>query len=345
MYLRIHTLPLTCLAIPAMAQTLVDSIPYPALSQGFWGIHVTADTIFLGADFSGNIYFSDHAGNILGQQATGLDFNHGLVRKEASYLIAEDYATNGASLFEVSLDGTMLNEWAFPDVIGGPSSGIGAICADGDAIWYTMYYPDFDTYPFAYAYKWTPGEAIPADTVPLQGEQPYGLALRGDTLYYVTDNLNGDPERIHSYDLVNEQDLGYVDLPDMATDGDQSPRGLFRHGNFLYLVANRSGGSAFAYQTVFIYALDGSIGFRESNGGADLFTLAPNPADGSAVLELDDPQARVQVLTAAGQRMILPAAIEDRIVLPTVDWPAGVYVVSVERSSGDRSMRRLVVQH
>nr|MBP8877557.1 hypothetical protein [Flavobacteriales bacterium] len=62
-------------------QVLVDSIPYPGISQGFWGIEVNADTIFLGADFSGDIYFSDHAGTIIGQRSTGFTFNHGLIRK------------------------------------------------------------------------------------------------------------------------------------------------------------------------------------------------------------------------------------------------------------------------
>lgn len=140
---------------PGAAQTLIDSIPYPGISQGFWGIHLLNDTIFLGADFSGNVYFSDHDGNILGQQSTGYDFNHGLVRTASGYLIAEDYTPNGAHLYAVDLNGNLQNTWTFPDVIGGHSSGIGDICADGDAIWYTMYYPDFDNFPFAY--HWRPG--------------------------------------------------------------------------------------------------------------------------------------------------------------------------------------------
>lgn len=61
------------------AQVPIDSISYEGLSQGFWGIHVTPDTIFLGADFSGNVHYSDHTGTILGSLPSGYDFNHGLI--------------------------------------------------------------------------------------------------------------------------------------------------------------------------------------------------------------------------------------------------------------------------
>ena len=152
----IPALPLLVALPTAHAQVLVDSIPYPGQGTGVWGIHVTADTIFLGSDLTGKIRFSDHNGIILGELATPFDFNHGLIRRPASYLIAEDFTTNGAGLYEIDLGGTLLNSWTFPNVIGGPSSGIGDLEADGNAIWYTMYYPDFNTYPFAYAYKWVP---------------------------------------------------------------------------------------------------------------------------------------------------------------------------------------------
>ncbi|MCB9170472.1 MAG: hypothetical protein H6597_01175 [Flavobacteriales bacterium] len=55
-----------------------------------------------------------------------------------------------------------------------------------------MYYPDFNTDPCTYAYLWVPGDTVANDTVPLHGEQPYGIAVKGDTLFHVTDNLNGD---------------------------------------------------------------------------------------------------------------------------------------------------------
>jgi hypothetical protein len=328
------------------AQVLVDSIPYPGISQGFWGIDVRPDTVFLGADFSGDVYFSDHAGVILGQQATGFNFNHGLVRRAASYLIAQDFTTNGAHLYEVAMDGSLLNTWTFPDVIGGHSSGIGDICADGAAVWYTMYYPDFDAYPFAYAYKWVPGDAAPSDTVPLHGEQPYGIALKGDTLLYVTDNLNGDAERIYAYSLTSRQDLGFVDLPD--PDGDQSPRGMCYYGQYLYLVANRMGGSANAYQTVYIYAFDGTTGLMSVTAPPNA-RCYPSPADDQACVILPSTAGRgrwkVEVLDAAGRIIHTSTAAGERVDLRTGAWPAGAYAVRAMDGSGILVSGRLVVAH
>lgn len=290
------------------AQTLVDSIAYQGVNQGFWGIHVTSDTVFLGADGPGDIVFSDHDGNILGNLPSGHTFNHGLVRKAGSYLIAQDYTTNGAHLYEIALDGTLLNTWTFPDVIGGHSSGIGDLCIDGEAVWYTMYYPDFDVFPYAYAYKWIPGDPTPIDTVPLHGEQPYGIALRGDTLFYVTDNLNGDLERIYAYNLSTEQDIGSIALPD--SDNDQSPRGMHYDGSRLYLVANRSGGAAFAYQTIFIYDFDASTAVWEQDD-QPVLSVFPNPAQDR--ITINNPSGRrfkARLMDASGR------VIQDLLVSP-----------------------------
>lgn len=332
---------ITC--IGSEAQILVDSIPLPGLSQGFWGIHVNPDTIFLGADFNGNVYCFDHDGAQLSTEPTGFDFNHGLIKQPGSHLIAEDYTTNGAHLYEVSHSGaTLLNTWTFPDVIGGNSSGIGDICADGNAIWYTMYYPDFDVYPYAYAYKWVPGDPTASDTVPMQGNQPYGIALKGDTLFYVTDNLDGDAERIHAYDLSNEQDLGFVDVPD--PDGDQSPRGMFYDGEYLYLLANRSGPTAFAYQTIFIYAFDASMGFTnaEQMTGPTVF---PSPVSdqlhitgvsAGTVVRLHDAQGKLlRVITAKGPSLSVPVQ----------DIDTGVCTIVCAFPDARRSARSVLIAH
>ncbi len=324
------------------AQVLIDSISYEGLNQGFWGIHVTPDTIFLGADFSGNVHYSDHTGTILGSLPSGYDFNHGLIRKPDSYLLAEDFTTGGARLFEVSLSGALLNSWTFPAVIGGNSSGIGDLCADGSAVWYTMYYPDFDVYPYAYAYKWVPGDPAPIDTVPLMGEQPYGIALRGDTLFYVTDNLNGDLERIYAYDLASEQLLGSVPLPD--SDNDQSPRGLFCSGDRLYMVANRSGGAAFAYQMVYIYALDGTTSINAS-ANQDDFKLHPSPADERIVLEGLLAGSEISVSDLNGRLVLQTIAQPVRTVLDAGGLPSGAYLISARTIAGSTTVKRCLVAH
>jgi hypothetical protein len=333
--------------VPASAQVLIDSIPYPGVNQSFWGIHVNADTIFLGSDGAGNIHFSDHNGTLLGQQATGFNYCHGLVRKPSSYLIAQDFTTGGAALKEVSLSGGLLNSWNFPPVIGGNSSGIGDLCADGDAVWYTMYYPDFDVYPFAYAYKWIPGGGAPIDTVPLHGEQPYGIALKGDTLFYVTDDLNDDPERIYAYDLSTNSDIGWVELPDTPIDNDMSPRGMFYDGTHLYLIANRQGGNAFAYQTIYKYAFDSSVGFAEASASLRVLTY-PNPANNSLIIEAPfgkrSDTMDLRIFDASGALIRTARGQQQRAIVDVQDWPAGIYHVETI-SDGLRSKASIVVAH
>ena len=339
--MRHATLLLLLTFTTSQAQVLVDSIPYPGVNQSFSGIHVTPDTIFLGADGPGNVVFSDHDGVLQGFQSTGFTFNHGLIHTGSSYLIAQDYTANGAHLYEVGLDGALLNTWTFPDVIGGHSSGIGDLCADGDAVWYTMYYPDFDVYPYAYAYKWVPGEAAPIDTVPLQGEQPYGIALHGDTLYYVTDNLNGDLERIYAYDLANEADIGSVALPD--SDNDQSPRGMFFDGTYLYLVANRTGASAFSYQTIFIYAFDPENAIWEA-GADERLPAFPNPAADRTTIWLPDGVHDLTITDGSGKVQHSSRARSERSVnLDTRDWAPGAYQVLAVDKHGKRSSVQLII--
>lgn len=337
---RLLAAPLLFAAAASSAQVLLDSIPYPGQGTGVWGIHVTADTIFLGSDFTGNIRFSDHSGTILSELPTGLDFNHGFIKRPGSYLIAEDYTANGAHLYEVSNSGTLLNTWTFPNVIGGPSSGIGDLEADGNAVWYTMYYPDFNTYPFAYAYKWVPGDPTPIDTVPLWGEQPYGIALKGDTLFYVTDNLNGDEERIYGYHLGTNQDLGWVGLPDTPIDNDQRPQGMHYDGDYLYMVANRQGNNVNAYQTVFIYDFDTSVGFVNAQQEEQL-SIGPNPAND--VLVVRSPIVAPFTIMDAQGRVVRTGSLTGSTTVDVRSLSPGSYVLRTEHRGGS-AVRHFVVQ-
>ena len=337
-----RTSPLVCLLLVsahASSQTLIDSIPLPGYSS-LWGIHVSGDTLFLGNDGNGNILICGEDGVVQSESTTGYDFNHGLVRRNGSCLIAEDYTTNGAGLYEVDDSGTLLNSWTFPDVIGGPSSGIGDLEAEGEAVWYTMYYPDFDVYPFAYAYKWIPGDPAPIDTVPLHGEQPYGIALKGDTLFYVTDNLNGDQERIYAYKLTTEEDLGWIVLPDTPIDNDQRPQGMHYDGEFLYLLANRQGGSAFAYQTVFIYSFDANVGFADATA-IDPTTVFPNPACDR--IHVHATGSGNYTLMDMHGRLVRSGTIVQRSTIDVRDLVRGVYLLTVETPEGEAT-HRVVLQ-
>lgn len=317
-------------SINAQAQVLIDSIPFPGmLNLNFWGIHVTADTIFLGADGPGEIYFSDHDGTILGNIEMDVTYAHGLIKRESSYLIAEDYSTSGALLQEMDLNGQLMNEWEFPPGIVGNSSGIGGLDEAGDgAIWFTVYHPWSETYPYTYAYKWIPGSTTFLDTVPLQGRQPYGITVKGDTLFYVIDNIHDDIERIYAYDLASEEDLYWIDLPDTPIDNDQRPFGLDYHDGLLYLIANRQGGSAFAHQTIFIYSFDNSVGVNEGEMKPEVH-IYPNPASDLITIELEAAGARIEIFDPTGKLVHQQRSTGTSQRIAIDQWPAGVYLIKV----------------
>lgn len=330
-------------------QVLVDSIPYPGmLSLGFWGIHVTPDTIFLGADGPGHIYFSDHNGNILGNQPTGYSYNHGLIKLPGSYLIAKDFTTQGSILHEVDHAGQFIQQWNFPAGVLGNSGGVGDLAeAGGGAIWFTVYHPQSNTYPFTYAYKWIPGSPTLLDTVPLNGKQPYGITVKGDTLLYVIDNLHGDQERIYAYDLATGQDLFWFDLPDTPIDNDQRPFGLHWDGNFLYLVANRQGGSAFAYQTLFIYDMNTISTGTGKPVERRTMELHPNPATEGVRVHLPEDAVEggitLELLDMKGRSLHSwsMAAAERWIPLGNVE--PGAYLLRAVRQGAPLFTRKLTV--
>ena len=238
------------------AQLLIDSIPFPNLNVNFWGLGEKGDTLLLGDDFNGPISFLTKDGAIHRTLTTPYTFNHGTVWTGTHYLVAEDFTNSGAGLFELDENGVETNSWTFPAVIGGNSSGIGGLHYDNGSVWYTMYFPDFNTYPFSYAYKWTPGQASTIDTIPLRGEQPYGITFKGDTLLYVTDNLNGDVEKIYAYHESINDTIFSFDIPDTPIDNDMSPRGLHYDGKHLWMLADRQGGSAFSYRTLYKFGIE-----------------------------------------------------------------------------------------
>ncbi len=341
------------LSVSALGQVLVDTIPFPGmLNLNFWGIHVTPDTIFLGADGPGHIYYANHAGDTLGHTASGYTYNHGLIKRPNSFLIASQYSTQGAKLHEIGLDGDSLDTWTFPPGLLASTSGsfntggVGGLNEAGDgAIWFTAYNPQSDTYPHTYAYKWVPGSPTFLDTVPLLGKQPYGITVKGDTLLYVIDNLQGDQERIYAYDLTNEEDLFSFELPDTPIDNDQRPFGMHWDGNYLYLVANRQGGSAWAHQTIFIYSFDQSVDVP-LNQRAEEIRIYPNPASASLHIELPAAprsSVRLQVHDVTGS--IVHQENVSRLLnrVDVSQWPAGLYFVNLSEDGKPVTTQRLSI--
>jgi len=155
------------------SQTLVASYPFPTYSQynSFWGITKVNDTLRIATDNNGSIYKVSNTGVVLDSITTPFTFNHGLVWDGTGYWIAQDFRTAGAKLYKVNTSGAAIDSIQLPSLIGGATGGVGDIALDGNGIWFSVYSPDFTSYPFAYAYKINLTTRLITDTIPLRGRQ------------------------------------------------------------------------------------------------------------------------------------------------------------------------------
>jgi hypothetical protein len=126
---------------------------------------------------------------------------------------------------------------------------------DGRHLWAAIYYPDFASYPFAYAYKFDLSTKSIVDSIPLRGKQVQGITVKGDTILYVTDNFQSDAERIYGYRKAVGDTIFSFAAPD--PDNDCDPRGLFWDGSSLWLMAYRVGNNINQYRTLYKYVLNG----------------------------------------------------------------------------------------
>ncbi|MEO6695235.1 MAG: choice-of-anchor D domain-containing protein [Ignavibacteria bacterium] len=245
-----------------ISQTLVASYPFPTYSQynSFWGITKVNDTLRIATDNNGSIYKVSTSGIVLDSMTTPFNFNHGLVWDGTGYWIAEQFRTAGARLYKVNTAGQRVDSIQLPSLIGGATGGVGDISLEGDGIWFSVYSPDFTTYPFAFAYKINLTTRLITDTIPLRGRQVQGITTKGDTILYVNDFFHTtpgpDPERIYAYRKSTGDTLFSFPTPD--PDGDCNPRGLHWDGQFLWLIADRIGNNMFLHRTLYKYTLTGA---------------------------------------------------------------------------------------
>jgi|GEM_PF-446200 len=241
------------------SQTLTSTYPFPDYAQynSFWGITKINDTLRIATDNNGSIYKVTTAGVIRDSLTTPFTFNHGLVWDGTGYWIAEDFRSAGARLLKINSAGIRIDSIQLPGLIGGATGGVGDIALDasGNGIWFSVYSPDFTSYPFAYAYKINLTSRIITDTIPLRGKQVQGITVKGDTILYVSDSFQGDAERIYAYRKAVGDTLFSFPVPD--PDGVCKPRGMHWDGQNLWLVADRIGNNMFIYKALYKYSLTG----------------------------------------------------------------------------------------
>lgn len=256
---------LACLIVNSalIAQSLINVYEFPRYNpyNFFWGITSIDSSLWIATDFDGTgyplsmMYRVTKTGAILDSVVSPFKFNHGLSWDGANFWWAEDYRSSGARIYKINSAGIKLDSITLPNLIGGASGGIGDIEVVGNSIWFSIYYPDFASYPNAYAYRMDLNTHAILDTVPLYGRQPQGITVKGDTIFYVNDNFQ-DAERIYAYRKSVGDTIFSIPVPD--PDNDCSPRGLFWDGDYLWLIADRVGTSASTYRALYKYDVKGS---------------------------------------------------------------------------------------
>ncbi|MDA7501751.1 T9SS type A sorting domain-containing protein [Chitinophagales bacterium] len=238
------------------AQELVDSSAFDQLQvyNSLWGLDYHNGKLYAGTDWSGEVFEISTDAEILSTIPTGLDFNHGLAFRDNEFVVVEDYTSSGSPLYWFDLNGNPTGSYVLPEGISGPASGVGGLHTDGNTLWFSVYYQDFDDYPYAYIYGMDMDSQEITDTVPCWGGQPMGITTKGDTLFYSMDDNDDDEEKIYAYSLSQKDTLFSLKLPD--PDNDQSPRGLAWDGELLHLLVTRPGSSAFAYKMLYSYTVE-----------------------------------------------------------------------------------------
>lgn len=240
------------------SQTLISAYPFaPNTSyNGFWGITEINDTLWIGSSSGGKLYKVTKTGIVIDSLTTPFNFNQGLAWDGTGFWIARNASGTASRLIKINTSGVPVDTISFASIGGSSTVGIGGIAIDGNALWMAVYFPDYTTYPFSYAYKVDIASGNIVDTIPLRGKQIQGIAVKGDTILYVNDNFQSEPERIYAYRDAVGDTLFSFPAPD--PDNDCDPRGLYWDGQNLYLMAYRVGTTTAHFRNLYKYSLTGS---------------------------------------------------------------------------------------
>ncbi len=240
----------------SFSQSLVDVINLPSETFFNYGYGLVYDNgsywISSGSSTSGAglIKSVDANGNYLSTISInypGIHASQGLAFDGVNFWYIER-KTARCDIFKVSTSGTVLDSITSSELFGG-SWYMGGAAWDGTGLWISIYYPNTS----AALYKIDVNTKTIIDTLQTNGQQPEGIAIKGDTLFYAMDDNDGDPEAVYAVNLATGNPLFSFPVPD---PNGENPTGLAWDGSYFYLMADSVGG--YNAKQLFKYDLGGN---------------------------------------------------------------------------------------
>lgn len=229
------------LIIGLNAQSLIKTIPLPtsAYYNSAYGLVFANGKLWLSTSSSttglkNKLIAMDTLGNVV----DSLMINYPTIREsqglgwDGTDFWYNERLTSRHNFRQVTTTGTVLDSIIMQTYFMG-----GTAWGDG-GLWFSVYYPNAQ----AGVYKIDVATKQLVDTLPVFGLQPQGVTVKGDTLFYVMENFEGDAERIYAVNIATEDTLFSFPVP-KGTGASISPRGLAWDGKYLWLLARMLSGT------------------------------------------------------------------------------------------------------
>ncbi len=250
----------------AFSQSLVQTVSLPSetfFNSGY-GLVYDGSSYWISSESSGTGSGVLKSVDASGSYLTTININYpgihpsqGLAYDGTDFWYVER-KTSRCDLFKVSPAGNVLDSIPIQSI--GGSWYLGGAAWDGTGLWISVYYPD----NLAALYKVDVAAKQIVDTIQVTGTQPTAITVKGDTLFYVMDGFDGDPEVIYAIDLATKNTLFSWHVPEVPGTR-QNPRGLAWDGSYFWLMAEPVGASS--GRQLFKYDLGG--------GGSPHISISP----------------------------------------------------------------------
>ncbi|MBK8661983.1 MAG: choice-of-anchor D domain-containing protein [Ignavibacteriales bacterium] len=232
----------TVLILSIDAQSLVKTIPLPAVAyyNSAYGLVYANGKLWISSGSSatgnkGKLIGMDTLGNVV----DSIQIDYPTIREsqglawDGTHFWYNERLTSRHNFRKVTTQGAVV------DSISMTTYYMGGTAYDNGGLWFTVYYPNAS----AGVYKLDIATKQLVDTLPTFGIQPQGVMMKGDTLFYVMENFEGDAERIYAVNVATEDTLFSFPVP-TGTGTSISPRGLAWDGKYLWLIARVIGSSS-----------------------------------------------------------------------------------------------------